>query len=237
MVGRNDYVARRIQTRMKSRGEAMMLRRVSLLPGPEPFKSPPDVSNDLTVSKVSTIDSQIYLTIAGTTVSGRLVPGDRVLNTAVGLSDPPCLVMTMPPEVMTDADGIPQVDGDGAPLLGTPPAAAYHPDTLAGNNTFPVVPVSFAGDPARLAGPMSLIFTADLPVFGNPLSFEQMVALGWVEMDTIGFALAARSIEPPPKVNDMIVFFTSEGPELRAIVQIGQKSSNGTNFIFQVQAR
>jgi hypothetical protein len=237
MVGRNDYVARRTQTRMKSRGEAMVLRRVSLLPGPEPFKSPPDVSNDLTVNKVSVIDGQIYLEIIGSTVSGRLVPNDRLINAGVGLSDPPCLVVTMPMVVVTDADGIPQVDSDGAPVISADPPAFYHADSLAGGNRFPVVPVSFSGDPNMLLGPAHLIFAADVPVYGNPLTFEQMVALGWVEIDTIGFALAARGLEPPPKVNDMIVIFTSEGPELRAIVQIGRKSSNAVNFIFQVQAR
>lgn len=237
MPTRDKYVARRVLARMRNRGDAMVLRRVSLLPGPEPFKSPPDISADLDVTKVSVIDGQIYLAIDATTIAGRLVPGDRILNSAVGISDPPCLVVTMPLVVMTDLDGIPQVDVDGAPVIGAPPALSYHADSLAGGNRFPVVPVSFAGDPDLLSGPMSLLFAADVKVYGNPLTFEQMTALGWVEIDTLGYMLAAKNIDPPPAVNDLIVIFTAQGPEVRAIVQVGRKYGGGVNYSFPVQAR
>jgi hypothetical protein len=234
MALRNQYVAQRIGARMKSRGEAMVLRRISMLPGPEPFKNPPDVSDDLTVVAGNLISGQQYLNLAGSTAIGRLVPGDQVIS--VGSPNVIWTVVTMPPTVMTDSDGIPQVDGSGAPLFGTPPV--YHADTLAAPaNSFPVVPVTGAFDVTQMPGHLvSFVFFADATVYGNPLSLEQMTRMGWIEVDAIGLSIAAHGVNPPPKVNDLIILVSS-GNEKRAIIQTGRRFSNGTNFLFPVQAR
>lgn len=234
MALRNQYVAQRIGARMKSRGEAMVLRRVSMLAGPEPFKNPPDVSADLTVVAGNLIGSQQYLNLEGSTAIGRLVPGDQVF----ALGSPVALwtVVTMPANVMTDSDGIPQVDGSGAPLFGTPPV--YNADTLAApDNSFPVVPVTGSADVTLMVGrTVSFAFLSDATVYGNALSLEQMTRMGWVEVDAIGLSIAAHGVNPPPKVNDLIIL-TSSGGEKRAIIQTGRRFSNGTNFLFPVQAR
>ena len=235
MPRRNEYVARRVRARMVNRGEPMILRHVSLLPGPQPFRSPPDTAQ-VNVRAVNTIDGQVYLNLAGDAAQGRLVPGDVILC-ASGTAR----VVTMPTTITTDSDGIPQVDPDGAPVVGSP--IVYSPDTLAWDNVFPVVPVDFSIDPLYAGDPAVILhqlaefkFLADETVYGNPLSYEQMTAMGWVEVDTIGLSLAGFGVSTPPKVNDIIILVASGG-ERRAILQTGRRFSNGQNFLLPVQVR
>lgn len=228
---RNQYVAQRTLARMKSRGEAMVLRRISMLAGPEPFKNPPDTEN-LAVVAANVVLGQTYLNIAGSVAIGRLIPGDQVI--CHGTFDTVWTVVAMPATVLTDSDGIAEVDGAGAPIFGIP--AIYNADTLAANNQFPVVAVSGTGTVPGPGQPVTLVFAADATVYGNALSYQQAVALGWVEVDTLNLGLAAHNVDPPPKVNDLLIL-TSSGGEKRAILQTGRRFSNGVNFLFPVQAR
>lgn len=322
---RNSYVANRSLTRMQGRGEPMTLRRISMLDGPEAFKNPPDLSDDLTVVAANEIDGQAYFNIAGSTILGRLVPGDLITTAGNGQHRTTWRVVTMPVTVSTDSDGIPQVDGSGAPTFGS--TLVYNTDSLAWDNVLPVVPVEFVhgpiianvpatwsvsgssltlapglwdaagfvlNDDLRLTGvpppddalngvflfvhagsdptlalyghPDGLVdasfssititiepagdpditlcigqtvatsFAADLPIFGNQLTSYQMTAMGWTEVDGIGLNLAAKGIDPPPKVNDVILL-VSDGNDKRSIVQLGRRSSNGVNFLFPVQVK
>lgn len=320
---RNQYVANRTLTRMKSRGEPMLLRRISMRDGPEAFKNPADVSADLTAIAAHLIGGRNYLNIGGLTAIGRLVPGDLIV-----CAGPPATswrVLTMPATVSTNSDGIPQVDGTGAPTFGATPV--YVSDTLAWDNVFPVVTVAFVSGPvmpalaltlditgvltlagggftaaglgiddviqiagaaapntalngvdltiATVSDPMltvtglpgglsngaldnvtltvtagpdtdvtrcagqsvSFAFAADVTVYGTVLTYSQMTALGWTEVDGLGLSLAGKGVDPPPKVNDVILLTASDGVEKRSIVQMGRRFSAGVNFLFPVQVK
>jgi hypothetical protein len=323
---RPAYVQRRVYRRMQDRGEPMVLRRVSMINGPEPFKNPPDVSDDLFVFQATHVGlGADYLNIQGTTAIGRLVPGDQIV--CAGPPETTWIVTPMPTMVTveTDSDGISQVDGSGSPIFG--PATPYRADALAWDNTFPVVPVSFVHGPQLLSitltldpvantlilpaggftdaalaatdvitiegaigtnaaindvlltltsvtdttltmtglpgglvagglpyvtltvvgGPdtdilgvqnedVELVFMADQEVFGNPIRIERMVAMGWVEADTIGISIAGYGIDPPPKVNDLLIM-TGANEGKRSIIQVGRNESNGVTFLFPVQAK
>lgn len=226
---RNTYIQDRVFQRMRSRGEQLAIRRISILAGPEPFKNPPDVSADLAVTAVSTHTGQVYLGITGGTITGRLIAGDQLTIGSTVLT-----VVTMPVNVLTTPDGIPAVDGSGHPTFGVP--TIYQADALAWNNVLPVVPVTGIVDPTPLLNqPVALLsFANDQVAYGNPLTYEQMTALGWVEMDRIGYAIAAQNTDPP-KVNDLLILLQSGG-EKRAITQVGRRFSNGVQFLYNVQA-
>lgn len=233
MPERAEYVAQRVLARMQQRGEPMLLRRVSLLAGPEPFRNPPDLPEDLTGTTIvagSNTGGQNYVGISGPTIMGRLVVGDQISVGATLLT-----VMTMPVNVMTDADGIPVVDGSGNPTFGSPPV--YHVDSLAWDNALKVVPVLSLVDPATLIGQAvtAFRFANDANVFGNPMSVYQRTALGWTEVTDLTMNIAGYNVTPPPKVNDLLVL-TAEGNARRAIVDIGSRFSNGQNFLFSVRA-
>jgi hypothetical protein len=138
--------------------------------------------------------------------------------------------MPMPPNVMTDADGIPVVDDDLNPTFGTP--VVTFTDTLARNNAFPVVAVSGTTTPAALVAlPVtSTVYAADMTVYGYQMSREKMVALGWVELDSIGVEIAGKGVPAPqPKINDQIIFVDGNGEfsDLRSVMQVGVKSLRG----------
>lgn len=243
---RNAYVADRVQRRMRDRGEAMTLRRISLLTGPQPFKNPPDLSAGAMVTAASLTGGQTYVRVAVPSAIGRLIPGD-ILTARWSTPGPAhtatMTVMTMPANVMTDGDGIPLVDGSGHPVFGTPPV--YHADSLAWDGAFPVVPVTApvlgSGGILVLADIVgaAVVFTflTDATVYGNPLTYRQMTELGWIEVDGVGLALAAKGIDPPPAVNDVILIGASDGIRKLSITQVSRVFSNGTNFMFPVQAR
>lgn len=321
---RNLYAARRVLSRMKNRGEPMILRHVSLVSGPVPFRNPPDISPNLAVVAANQITGQDYLNLAGHTGVGRLVPGDKI----VCAPSPPVpgttwTVQTMPMTIATDTDGVPQVDIAGAPIVGAP--LLYRPDAVAWDNVFPVVPVVFAHGPvmeginvtidilgtltvdgggltaegfaaadvvtiagalapnddingvpltiasltdsiittgslpgglvdgvianvtltrtsadagdlaSTIGATVSAIFAADETVYGNPLTYQQMTELGWVELDTIGLSIAGHGITAPPKVNDLILI--GAGRDKRSILQLGRRYSNDIQFLYYVQAR
>lgn len=227
---RNTYVQRRVFQRMTNRGEQMLLRRITLSPGPEPFKNPPDISADIKITTANTIDGQVYFRLAGTTAIGRLVPGDEII--ATGTTAMTWTVVTMPNTVLTDSDGIAQVDGAGTPLFDTP--VVYSEDALGWDNCFPVVPVRGTDDPALAVNlPLELRFVAEQRVFGSIMTYEQYTAMGWTEVDAIGLSIAAKGIDPPPQVNDVIIV----NNEKRSVLQLGRKLSNGINFLFPVQVR
>jgi hypothetical protein len=234
MVCRNRYVQNRVEARMKQRGEPITVRSVSMLNGPEPFRNPPDLSADLTITAASITNGQAFIGIQGSTVTGRLVPGDQISFPA-----PATLVLTvltMPNFVATDTDGIPETDANGNPVVGTP--LIYHSDTLADDNSFPVVAVSGIADPTTLIGtPIEDIdFAADQQVYGMQMSREKMVQMGWIEVDSIGVELAGHGLEEPlPKVNDQIIF--SGGTDIRSIMTVNRRAIAGTTFSLQIQAR
>jgi hypothetical protein len=227
---RSQYIQDRIAGRMMQRGEKIILRSVSELSGPEPYRNPPDLSlSDIEIVAGSTNAGRSFISLAGVTVTGRLVPGDKILVGTTTLT-----VLPMPEDVMTDGDGIPIVDDDLNPVFGTP--VLSFTDTLSRNNAFPVVAVSGTTTPATLvAQPAKTSYAADLTCYGYQLSRTKMVAMGWVELDSIGVVLAGKGIPPPqPKVNDQLIFM---GGDLRSVMTVGVQSLNGVNFMFQVQAR
>jgi hypothetical protein len=320
---RNTYVAQRALARMQQRGEAMVLRRISLMSGAEPFQNPPNVSADLTVVTAGTYGSPpaAFFNLGGSSVIGRLAAGDQIV-----CAGPPQTVWTvlhMPIGVLTNDDGIPQVNDAGAPVFGSPPV--YNADTLGWINSFPVVPVAYANGPVmeyitlvldteagtlmldgggfaakglavddeiKLTGVLapntalngvtltatavsdtvltvsglpggltggalsyvtltvvggnetnptsvigqavSFVYQADVTCYGKAMSYRQMTAMGWVEVDGIGLLLAAHLIPNPPQVNDQILL-TSSGGEKRAIVNTGRQFIDGTQFLYPVQ--
>jgi hypothetical protein len=234
MVCRNRYVQSRVAARMKQRGETIILRSVSMLNGPEPFRNPPDLSDDLAVIAGSITNAQAFIGIEGSTVTGRLVPGDQIL-----FGDPAATVLTvlaMPNFVATDTDGIPQTDVNGDPIVGE--ALIYYSDTLAGDNGFPVIAVSGVSDPTTLIGAAvdDITFAADRTCYGMQMSRQQMVAMGWIELDSIAVELAAQGLEEPlPKVNDQLIFGASN--DIRSIMSINRRAIAGTSFTLQIQAR
>lgn len=241
---RGSYVQDRIEARMRGRGEAMILRSVSELIGIEPYRNPPDLSlSDIEIVAGSSGEDGVFVGIAGTTVTGRLVPGDQFTVSDGG--DPPIVsvftVLPMPNYVMTDADGIPIVDDNLNPIFGEP--VVTFTDTLSRNNAFPVVAVSSdtGVDPATLVGQpiAATIYAADMTVYGYQMSREKMVAMGWVELDSIGVEIAGKGVPPPqPKVNDQIIFTDGTAfNDLRSIMTVGVRSLKGVNFLFQLQAR
>ncbi len=228
---RAQYVQDRVAGRMQSRGEEIILRAVSELAGPEPYRNPPDLSlSDLMVIAGSVTGGQAFIAISGTTVTGRLVPGDKLMVNSSLLT-----VMAMPPTVMTDGDGIPLTDIAGNPVFGTP--TVTFTDTLSRDNGFPVVAVSGTTAPASLIGKRVIRtnYAADLAVYGYQLSRTKMWAMGWVELDSIGVMIAGKGVPAPqPKINDQLIF---AGGDIRSIMSVGVQSLNGVNFSFQIQAR
>lgn len=232
---RNHYVQNRVGVRMQSRGEPMVLRRVSLLAGPVPYRNPPDVSAVVTVRTGVTVTGQAYLGLGGTTAIGRLVPGDQIITTG----PVSWVVNVMPTTIATDRDGIALANGSGVPILATP--LLYHADALAAGNIWRVIPVTALGgapDPAvAIGGPVTFKFLADQPLYGVPLSFSAMAHNGWTEIDTIGVNLAAFSDSQgpiaPPKIDDLLFV----NGRLRAILQVGEVYRGGVNFLYPVQAR
>lgn len=235
MPSREQYVAQRIGARMQQRGEPMTLRRVSLTGGPVPYANPPDVSSDTAVTTGVTVAGQAYLGLGGSTVVGRLLPGDQVICTgATGTTT--WTVVAMPTNILTDSDGIPMVAADGTPQTGTP--TIYNAAALAANDAFPCIPVTAPGAPdpaANIGNSVSFAFVADQPVYGYTLSFEEMTALGWTEVDAIGLRLAAWSGGPlqRPDVNDVVI--VSGKP--RSIVSLGPIFRNGVDLAYVIQAR
>jgi hypothetical protein len=229
---RGQYVQDRIAGRMQSRGEPMILRSVSELIGIEPYRNPPDLSADLEVVAGSTTGGQAFIGLAGTTVTGRLVPGDQLTVNGTLLT-----VMPMPPNVMTDADGIPVVDDNLNPIFGTP--VTTFTDTLGRNNAFPVVVVSGTTTPEM---PVALPVTRRSmpPTHGYAQMSREKMAMGWVELDSIGVIIAGKGVPAPqPKINDQIIFIDGTGAftDLRSVMTVGVQSLKGVNFTFQLQAR
>jgi hypothetical protein len=236
MPTRAQYVAQRVGARMQERGDSMQLRRVSMLAGPVPYRNPPDYSADLVVTTGVRVGGQAYLGIRGSSVIGRLVPGDKVVC-ATTPTPTTWTVIAMPVSVGTDADGIPLASTGGVPFAGTP--TPYRADSLAANNAWPVIPVTAPGtpDPALSIGvATSLIFAADVTVYGVPLSLTKMTAMGWTEVDTVGLSMAAYNagpITPAPKVDDQIIV----NGKLRSILSASEVTRQSTGLIYQVQAR
>lgn len=227
---RNQYVQSRIGARMQSRGEQVLLRTISLFAGSEPFQNPPEITDDLTVVAASTDASRVFIGLHATSVIGRLVPGDIIRIGATFLT-----VLPMPADVVTDADGIPQLDSDLHPIFGSPPVV--NTDTLGWAHRFPVVCVSGILDPTPLVNQAvsALTFVNDQVGYGNPLTLEKMTAMGWVEVDRIGYAIAAFGLTRPPKVNDLLILSQSGGRKC-AITQVSPRFSNGIDFLYNVQA-
>jgi hypothetical protein len=234
MVCRNRYVQNRVAVRMKQRGEPIILRSVSMLNGPEPFRNPPDLSDDITVTAGSITNGQAFIGLAGSTITGRLVPGDQILLADVLATT--LTVLAMPDWVATDVDGIPEVDANGDPVVGEP--LIYYSDTLAAENGFPVIAVEGVADPTTLldAAVDDIVFAADQTCYGIQMSRQQMVEMGWVEMDSIGVQLAAQGLgDLQPKVNDQLIFGATN--DIRSIMSINRRAIGGVAFTLQIQAR
>ena len=219
MPSREQYVAQRIGARMQARGEQMVLRRTTMGDNAVPYRNPPDVSNDLVVTTgVADSGGQAYLGVSGSSVIGRLTAGDQIYVWAPSAVIPTViwLVGVMPPDIATDGDGIPLLDGAGLPVIGTP--TPYSPDALAA-----------VGLTATLA------YAADQFVYGNVIAAEQMVALGWTELDSLGIRIAAYAAGAvlPPQVDDQLIV----NGQLRSILAIAPLFSNGIDFTYTVQAR
>jgi hypothetical protein len=238
MVSRAQYVAYRVGARMQNRGDPMVLRRTTLAAGPVPYRNPPDSTADIAVITGTTFNGQAYLGVGGSSVIGRLIPGDQVVTTPA--SGPAVLwtVGIMPITVALDSDAIPLVDGSGNPAVAASQPALYTPDSRAASDQFNCIPVSAAGAPdpaASIGDAVSFVFLADQAVYGATLSFEEQIELGWTDVDTIGLRIAAYNAGTiaPPKVDDLI--FVSGG--VRAIITVGQTFRQGVSFLYTVQAR
>jgi hypothetical protein len=222
---------------MLARGEPMTLRRVSLLAGggAVPYSNPPSYSTDIAVTgAVTGTDSNTYLGLAATTLSGRLVAGDQILVNGVAWT-----VQTMPTDVLTDSDGIPlgfnTGRGGSQPSFGVP--TIYNADTLAANNAFPVICVTSPGPllPVQMIGqPVTFDFLADEQVFGRVLTLEEMTQKGWTQVNTLGLNIAAMANGVPvalPAVDDLIYVNGEE----RSIMAVGPIFRNGVNFLYSLQ--
>lgn len=240
MPSREQYVAQRVGARMQSRGEPMVLRRITKSTGAIPYRNPPDASDDLVVtSGVSDSFGQEYFGISGSSISGRLICGDRVLVWDPSRLTPVStwLVGVMPAYVATDTDGIPEVDGSHVPVSGA--ATPYSPDSLAADNAFKAIPVSLlngASAPAAAVGlSATLVYAADQPVFGSCMSAQAMVSMGWTEVDNLGIRLAAYAsgVIMPPLVDDQILV----NGQLRSILTVTSMFSNGIDLLYMLQAR
>ncbi len=239
MPSREQYVAQRIGARMQARGEQMVLRRTTMGDNAVPYRNPPDVSNDLVVTTgVADSGGQAYLGVSGSSVIGRLTAGDQIYVWAPSAVIPTViwLVGVMPPDIATDGDGIPLLDGAGLPVIGTP--TPYSPDALAAGGAWKAIPVSADGNPAPAASvglTATLAYAADQFVYGNVIAAEQMVALGWTELDSLGIRIAAYAAGAvlPPQVDDQLIV----NGQLRSILAIAPLFSNGIDFTYTVQAR
>lgn len=240
MPTRQQYVAARIGARMQQRGEKMILRRTTLSPGPVPYRNPPDISSDLAVVTGVRTGGQAYLGISGVSAIGRLVAGDVIQCSATPTSQ---ILLTwtvgvMPAGVATDADGIPLVDDTGVPIGGIP--TPYSPDSLAAGDIWPAIPVSAPGDPdpgTSIGNVCQMVFQADQPVYGMPLSLERMTLMGWTETNTLGLRIAAYNPGGgqirAPKVDDVVLV----GDKAYNIMTVGQMFAAGVQFFYPIQAR
>lgn len=231
-------MAQRVGARYAQRGEPMTLRVVSALPGPVPYPNPPNVSGDLVVATGVTSLGHAYLGITGSSIIGRLVAGD-LINTLDSMGNVlvTWTVGTMPDTILTNSDGIAEAAMDGTPVVGSP--TIYNADSLAANDAWLVIPVSAPGAPdpvASIGDAVSFVFQADASVFGTQMSRQRMISIGWVEVDTIGLSIAGYNAGAVarPKVNDKVVMLDGT---VRAIINSGDISRNGTEFLYQVQVR
>jgi hypothetical protein len=231
---RNAYVQGRVALRMMARGEPMILRRVSLLPGPVPYTYPPDVSLDMTVSTgVIATDGNPYFGLIASSINGRLQAGDQINTGGFTWS-----VLTMPRTILTDSDGIAEADSMGNPLFGSP--TIYNNTILAANNEFRVVPVFAEGNPnpaACIGLSVTLTFASDVTVFGRVLSLREMAVRNWTQTNTLGLNIAALSDTGEqiyvPDIDDLIIV----NGETRAVMAVGPVFRNGVYFLFDLQCR
>lgn len=236
---REQYVAWRVGTRMQERGEPMVLRRISMSDGPQPYPNPPDVASDVTVATGVSVTGQVYFGLVGTAINGRLIAGDQLVCSAApgSMALTTWTVMAMPNTIATDADGVPIVGSDGTPHVAAP--TKYTADSLAAANRFPcvpVTPVSGTPDPAASIGDsVSFIYQADQALYGTTLSFNEMALAGWTEVDSVGLRLAAYTNAPvaPPKINDQIIL----AGQLRSIVAVLPTFRSGVQLSYVVQAK
>lgn len=242
-LSREVYVQRRIASRYQERGDPITLRRTTLVTtgnpsSPVPYVNPPDYSADLVVTTGVSVTGQAYLGLRGSSVIGRLVAGDLIICSDNIGTFAMWHVQAMPTAIATDADGLPQAQIDGTPILGA--ATPYTPASLASDNKWAVVPVlNVTGDtdPANSIGKsVRLQFAADVLVYGVVLSLTEMTFNGWTETDAIGLNLAAYNggeITPPPKVDDQLIV----NGQLRAIITANQLFRRGTQLVYPVQAK
>lgn len=236
MPTRGQYLAQRIGARMGQRGDPMVLRRVSMISGPTPYRNPPDYSADLVVT-TGVVDTQTFLGIRGSSAIGRLVAGDQILCSTDPLLPPSVTwtVQTMPTDVMTDSDGVPRAFTNGIPVRGTP--TPYIPDSIASGDIWTVIPVTAPGNPdpaASIGLSVAFKFVADVDVFGIAMSVQQQAALRWTQMDRLGLTIAAYNNGPiaPPKVDDQLIVMG----QLRSIAAVGPLFRAGSYVSYAVQA-
>lgn len=239
MLSRAQYVARQAGLRMKQRGDRMTLRHITTVDGPEPYKNPPDVSPDLHVITGIRIGGQAYLGVQGSSVIGRLIPGDTLICRDPDTAAPTItwLVMAMPADVATDPDGIPIVAGDGTPFAGTP--AIYSPDSPAAADRWNCIPVSADGDPdpaTVIGNTVSLTFAADQPVYGIPMSITRAGMAGLIENDQVVIEIASYvpgigSISPPD-VNDQILMLDGK---VRSVMTASPITRQNIGLIYQLR--
>jgi hypothetical protein len=144
----------------------------------------------------------------------------------------------MPTNIATNSDNIPLALPNGTPITGTP--AIYFADSLAGGDTWPVIPVSAPGNPnpaASIGDAVSFDFLADNPSWGIIMSLTRMAMLGWTEVDQIGVELAAYTngtgFLPVPKIDDQLI--TADG-RLRSVTAVGPISRQAVNLKYELRA-
>jgi len=238
-----QYAADRASIRYKQRGDLMTLRRITLLPGTPPYPNPPQVSADLVIR--TAIDGThglglSYFGIYGSSVIGRLTPGDQVIIAG----QPVWTVVAMPANVQTDADGIAMANPDGSPLWLAQAPATWQTDTLAGTENpalpWPVVPVSAPGAPSCTSAfglPASFIFRADEPIYGNSMNQQKMVEAGWIEGNDVGFEIAAYdrfNKVARPRTDDQVM--TSDG-FVYSIVSVNEQSRANVSQLYALRCK
>lgn len=239
---RAAYVAQRVGTRMQSRGDPMTLRRVSMVPGPVPFRNPPDYSLDLIVRTGTRAGGQSFLGIGGSAATGRLVPGDTIVThdplTAASLVT--WTVQAMPLDVVRNSDGIAEAAPDGTPVRGAP--AVYSPDAYAADSDWPVVCVTAPDDPdpaASIGAAVSFTFAADVPVYGVVMSMTRQGVLNLIEADQIVVeiaawnpALGAAARIAEPSIDDVLLV----NGKWRSITAVTPISRQDEKLTYQLRA-